>query len=130
MDIIDIKLANKFATQVAAGFSKVEVDGMNINFTLNDGTKTTLTVPEPADGISVVNLEINNNKHLICTMSDDSTIDAGEVPFIIPERGVDYWTDEDKAEIKNYIDNSISKAFYIEQDNEHNTLIFKRIGLN
>ena len=130
MDIIDINLANKFATQIAAGFSKVEVDGMNINFTLNDGTKTTLTVPKPAAGISVVNLEINNNKHLICTMSDNSTIDAGEVPFIIPEKGIDYWTEEDKIAIKNYIDEYMSNAFYVEQDSEHDTLIFKRVGLN
>ncbi len=89
MDIIDIKLANKFATQVAAGFSKVEVDGMNINFTLNDGTKTTLTVPEPADGISVVDMNIDDDGSLICTMSDGTTIDAGGVPFVKPERGVD-----------------------------------------
>lgn len=90
MNIVDIKLANKFATKVAAGFSKVEVDGMNINFTLNDGTKTTLTVPAPADGVSVIDLDVNNNKHLICTMSDGSTVDAGEVPFITPQRGIDY----------------------------------------
>ena len=127
MNIIDIKLANKFATKVAAGFSKVEVDGMNINFTLNDGTKTTLTVPTPADGISVVDLDINN-KHLICTMSDGSTVDAGEVPFIAPQRGVDYWTEADKAAIKSYIDESMSNAFYVEQDSEHDTLIFKRVG--
>lgn len=90
MNIIDIKLANKFATKVAAGFSKVEVDGMDINFTLNDGTKTTLTVPAPADGISVVDLEIDNDGSLLCTMSDGSIIDAGGVPFVKPEIGVDY----------------------------------------
>lgn len=128
MDIIDIKLANKFATQVAAGFSKVEVDGMNINFTLNDGTKTTLTVPEPDAGVSVVNLEINNNKHLICTMSDDSTIDAGEVPFIVPEKGIDYWTNEDKAEIAEYVDNITSNAFTAEIDDSSYTLLLKRVG--
>lgn len=128
MNIVDIKLANKFATKVAAGFSKVEVDGMDINFTLNDGTETTLTVPAPADGVSVIDLDINNNKHLICTMSDGSTVDAGEVPFIAPQRGVDYWTEADKAAMKSYIDESMSNAFYVEQDSEHDTLIFKRIG--
>lgn len=130
MDIIDIKLANKFATQVAAGFSKVEVDGMNINFTLNDGTETTLTVPTPADGASVTDLTIDNNKHLICTLSDNTTIDAGAVPFVVPERGVDYWTEADKTEMKNYIDTSMSRAFYVEQDSENDTLIFKRVGLD
>lgn len=128
MNIIDIKLANKFATKVAAGFSKVEVDGMDINFTLNDGTKTTLTVPAPADGISVVDLEIDNDGSLLCTMSDGSIIDAGGVPFVKPEIGVDYWTEADKAAIKSYIDKSMSNAFYVEQDSEHDTLIFKRVG--
>jgi len=128
MNIVDIKLANKFATKVAAGFSKVEVDGMNINFTLNDGTETTLTVPTPADGISVVDLDVNNNKHLICTMSDGTTVDAGEVPFVTPQRGVDYWTEADKAAMKKYIDESMSNAFYVELDSKSDTLIFKRIG--
>ncbi len=128
MDIIDIKLANKFATQVAAGFSKVEVDGMNINFTLNDGTKTTLTVPEPADGISVVDMNIDDDGSLICTMSDGTTIDAGGVPFVKPERGVDYWTEEDKAEITEYVDNITSNAFAAEIDDSSYTLLLKRVG--
>ena len=128
MNIVDIKLANKFATKVAAGFSNVEVDGMNINFTLNDGTATTLTVPAPADGISVVGLEIDDDGSLLCTMSDGSIIDAGGVPFVKPERGIDYWTEEDQAEMKQYIDNKMSDAFYVQMDNQNDTLLFKRIG--
>lgn len=130
MDIIDIKLANKFATEIAAGFSKVEVDGTNIIFTLNDGKTVTLTIPTPVDGISVTNLDINNNNHLICTLSNNETIDAGELPMVTPQRGIDYWTEQDETEMKNYIDESMSTAFFVEQDNENNTLIFKRIGLN
>ena len=128
MDIIDIKLANKFATQVAAGFSKVEVDGMNINFTLNDGTKTTLTVPKPADGISVVDMNIDDDGSLICTMSNGTTIDAGGVPFVKPEKGIDYWTESDKQEIKTYVDNVTSNAFAAELDEENFTLLLKRVG--
>lgn len=128
MDIITLALAKKFASQVAAGFSNVEVDGLNIIFTLNDGSHATVTVPEPADGVSVVDLEIDNDGSLLCTMSDGSIIDAGGVPFVKPERGVDYWTEADKAAMKSYIDESMSNAFYVEQDNEHNTLIFKRVG--
>lgn len=130
MDIMDIKLANKFATEIAAGFSKVEVDGMNIIFTLNDGKTTTLTVPTPKDGVSVVGLEIDEDGSLLCTLSNGTVIDAGGVPFVKPERGVDYWTEQDKTEIKNYVDESMSTAFSIEQDGENDTLIFKRIGLN
>lgn len=128
MDIITLALAKKFASQVAAGFSNVEVDGLDIIFTLNDGSQVTLTVPEPADGVSVVDMNIDDDGSLICTMSDGTTIDAGGVPFVKPEIGVDYWTEADKAAIKSYIDESMSNAFYVEQDSEHDTLIFKRIG--
>jgi len=128
MDIMSLALAKKFALKVAAGFSDVEVDGMNIIFTLNDNTKVTLTVPTPANGISIVDVDIDSNKNLICTMSNGSVINAGQMPVVIPERGVDYWTQQDQQQIQTYIDNSISQAFYIEQDAEHDTLIFKRIN--
>lgn len=32
------------------------------------------------DGLSITNVQIDDNKHLICTLSDNSTIDAGELP--------------------------------------------------
>lgn len=36
-----------------------------------------------ADGISITNVSIDASKHLICTLSDGNTIDAGEIPTII-----------------------------------------------
>lgn len=128
MDIITLALAKKFATKVAAGFSNVEVDGLDIIFTLNDGSQVTLTVPEPADGVSVVDMNIDDDGSLICTMSDGSTIDAGGVPFVKPERGVDYWTPEDQAAITEYIDDTTSNAFAAELDDENFTLLLKRVG--
>ena len=128
MDIITLALAKKFATKVAAGFSSVEVDGLDIIFTLNDGSQVTLTVPEPADGVSVVDMNIDDDGSLICTMSDGTTIDAGGVPFVKPEKGVDYWTEEDKQEIKTYVDDVTSNAFAAELDEENFTLLLKRVG--
>lgn len=128
MDIITLALAKKFATKVAAGFSNVEVDGLDIIFTLNDGSQVTLTVPEPADGVSVVDMNIDDDGSLICTMSDGTTIDAGGVPFVKPEKGVDYWTEEDKQEIKTYVDDVTSNAFAAELDEENFTLLLKRVG--
>ena len=125
MDIISLALAKKFALRVAAGFSNVEVDGMNIIFTLNDNTEVTLTVPTPENGVSVTDLNIND-QHLICTLSNGTVVDAGQIPM--PQRGTDYWTEADRTAIKNYVDESMSDAFRIEQDNENNALIFKRIG--
>ena len=128
MDIITLALAKKFATKVAAGFSSVEVDGMDIIFTLNDGSQVTLTVPEPENGVSVTDLDIDNNNNLICTLSDGSTVNAGELPMAIPEKGVDYWTEEDKQEIKTYVDDVTSNAFAAELDEENFTLLLKRVG--
>lgn len=90
MDIITLSLAKKYANQVAAGFSNVEVQGNNLIFTLNDGTKATMTVPTPekgSDGISVVDLSIDTDGSLLCHMSDGSTIDAGKVPAVEQDIG-------------------------------------------
>ena len=130
MDIITLKLANAFAQRVAAGFSSVSVDGMTINFTLNDGTQTSLTVPTPADGVSVVGLEIDDDGSLLCTMSDGTVIDAGFVPSVkgdpgyTPQKGIDYWTTEDKAEIEDYIDERTHLAISYSYDSSNSTLIF------
>ena len=83
MDIVTYKLSQKYADKVAAGFSSVRVDGLNIIFTLNDGKTTTVTVPAPKDGekgdtgISITNVTLDSQSHLICTLSDGSTVDAG-----------------------------------------------------
>lgn len=85
------------------------------------------------DGVSVTNAEINQNGNLILTLSNGSTIDAGVAKGedgvdgrdgvdgkdgingrdgldgkdgVTPVRGIDYWTEEDIEEIKNYIDES------------------------
>lgn len=47
-----------------------------------------MTFPKPADGLdgidgtSITNVEINNKNHLIVTLSDGNTIDAGEIKGI------------------------------------------------
>lgn len=85
MDIVTYKLSQKYADKVAAGFSSVRVDGLNIIFTLNDGKTTTVTVPAPKDGekgetgVSITNVTLDKKSHLICTLSDGSTVDAGLV---------------------------------------------------
>ena len=89
MDIITLSLAKKYANQVAAGYSSVRVDGMNLIFTLNDGSEVTMAIPAPADGkdgISVQNLSIDNDGSLLCHMSDGTVIDAGKVPTIETEQ--------------------------------------------
>ena len=89
MDLVTLALAKIYANKVAAGFSSVRVEGTSVIFTLNDGvTEATVTVPTPADGVSITSVEIDENNHLICTLSDHSTIDAGEVPQGPAGRGI------------------------------------------
>lgn len=82
MDIVTYKLSQKYADKVAAGFSSVRVDGLDIIFTLNDGKTATVTVPAPKDGkdgVSITDVSLNQQSHLICTLSDGTAIDAGLV---------------------------------------------------
>ena len=96
MDIVTYKLGQKYADKVAAGFSSVRVDGLDIIFTLNDGKTATVTVPAPKDGqdgVSITNVSLNQQSHLICTLSDGTAIDAGLV-----HQGVDGKDGKDGAD--------------------------------
>lgn len=97
MDVITLSLAKKYANKVAAGYSSVRVDGMNLIFTLNDGSEVTMTIPAPEngkDGISVQDLTIDTDGSLLCHMSDGTTIDAGFVPTVDPDL-TNYYTKEE-----------------------------------
>lgn len=98
MDIIDIAIAKAYVNATADGLGAVTgapctikstektEDGNIVTFewTGNSGVTQTsqITVEDGEDGISVVSMEIDSNNHLVCTMSDGSTIDAGEMPTI------------------------------------------------
>lgn len=109
MDVITLSLAKKYANQVAAGYSSVRVDGMNLIFTLNDGSEVTMAIPAPADGkdgVSVQNLSIDNDGSLLCHMSDGTVIDAGKVPTIETEQIQADWNQNDETQ-PDYIKNRI-----------------------
>lgn len=63
---------------------------ITFSWTLDDGTIKTQTMDvmngetgsNGEDGVSVTDMTIDANNHLICIMSDSSTVDAGEVPTI------------------------------------------------
>lgn len=110
MDIITLSLAKKYANKVAAGYSSVRVDGMNLIFTLNDGSEVTMAIPAPADGkdgVSIQNLSIDKDGSLLCYMSDGSVIDAGKVPMTEVEL-TDYYT---KEETNTLLESSGLKTF-------------------
>ena len=80
-------LSKKYTNLVAVGISSATVDNVNktITFTLvADGSQHTIQFDQPDDGVSVVDLTVNADNHLICIMSDNSEIDAGELPSYEP----------------------------------------------
>lgn len=87
MDVVTYALLNKKIKGLASGVKSATVQGHSIIFELNDGSTQTMTFDQPADGISITDVDINADKHLICTMSDGTSIDAGEIPTIKGDKG-------------------------------------------
>jgi hypothetical protein len=87
MDVVTYALLNKKIKGLISGIQGVSISGTTITFTMADGTKEVMTFPVPADGVSTTDIDVDTNKHLICTMSDGTTIDAGEIPTIKGDKG-------------------------------------------
>lgn len=113
MDIVTYALCKKIAAGAVSGIKSLTVNGTTLTIETNDGQTVDMIFPTPADGISITDVKINNNKHLICTMSDNSTIDAGEVPYYIPRKGVDYYTEEDKEELVQDVVEEVSGSLVL-----------------
>ena len=106
MDIIDIVLSKKYTDESLKGItgtlagknctikSATKADGVTtviFAWTADDGTEKTTSIQvndgakgeigdkgdKGNNGVSVANVEVNANSHLIVTLSDGSTIDAG-----------------------------------------------------
>lgn len=82
MDIISYVLSKRIAEGAVSGVREMSVDGQTLNIECNDGTHLEMNFPTPADGVSIVDVDITEQKHLICTLSDGNIIDAGEVPTV------------------------------------------------
>lgn len=82
MDVVTYALLNKKIKGLISGVKSASVQGHSIIFELNDGSTQTMTFEQPADGVSITDVDVDTNNHLICTMSDGTAIDAGEIPTI------------------------------------------------
>ncbi len=69
------------------------------------------------DGVSVTSVEINSENHLIVTLSNNTTVDAGLIKTIAgedgsdgytPQKGVDYYTEAEKTELVNEITTEVT----------------------
>lgn len=87
MDIVTYALLNKRIKSVMSGISNIKVDGTNLIFEFSDGASMTMTFPTPQDGVSVIDATIDENKHLILQLSNNTIIDAGLIPTTKGEDG-------------------------------------------
>lgn len=83
MDVISYVLSKRIAEGAVSGVAGMSVDGQTLNIECNDGTHLEMDFPTPADGASITDVEIVSNGHLICTLSNGDTIDAGKVPDVL-----------------------------------------------
>lgn len=121
MDLIALAAAKNYANKVTAGFKSVELDGMNLIFTLLDDTKATVAIPVPADGkdgVSVKDLSIDKDGSLLCHMTDGTVIDAGYVPTVDPDL-TNYYTKEEIGNIEEL--ETLNKTNVVEAVNEANS---------
>ena len=114
MDIVTYALCKKIASGAVSGIKSLRVEDTTLYIETNDGQILEMDFPTPADGISITDVSINNNKHLICAMSNGDTIDAGEVPVYIPQKGVDYFTEEDKEELVAEVVEEVSDSLVLD----------------
>lgn len=85
LNIITLASSKTYTNLVALGISSMRVQDTTVYFTIaQTGEEVSVTLPTPKDGVSIESVEIDENNHLICTMSDASTIDAGELPSYEP----------------------------------------------
>jgi hypothetical protein len=114
MDIVTYALCKKIASSAVSGIKDIHIEDTTLYIETNDGEILEMVFPTPEDGVSITDVDIDNNKHLICTMSNGNTIDAGEVPMYIPQVGVDYFTDEDKEQMVSEVKDDISEYFTLD----------------
>lgn len=92
--------ARNYTNLVAAGLTSIRVDGDRVYFTLaatgEEVYITVPTVPGP-EGTSIVDVAINDEGHLICTLSDGTEIDAGQA------EGIDELTNDQMTDLLNLI---------------------------
>lgn len=87
MDAVIYSRLNKRIKGLTSGIQGASISGTTITFTMADGSKEVMTFPTPADGVSIIDVDVNTDKHLIVTLSDGSTVDAGLVPTVKGDKG-------------------------------------------
>ena len=76
MDLITLAICNKKIAGVLAGIDRIEVDDPNkrLTFYFPNGTSASMNFPIPRDGASIIEIKVNEEGHLVCRMSDGTTV--------------------------------------------------------
>ncbi len=74
MDIITYALAKKIAAYALSGVESMSVNGQVLTIKTNSGQELQMTFPTPKDGLSITDVDVDENNHLVCTLSDGSNI--------------------------------------------------------
>ena len=109
LSIFTLASGKSYSNQMALGIGNMRVEGTTVYFTIaetEEEVSVTLPTPLPGkDGISIVDVDVNKNNQLICTMSDGSTIVAGEITI-----------DSSKLNLDNYYNKNQSDELYLHKD--------------
>ena len=80
MDAVTYGAVVGMMDSMITGIESYSVDGTTLNINCSDGNKLSINFPTPKDGVSVDNVQVNDNKELVCEMSDGNEIIAGVLP--------------------------------------------------
>ena len=109
LSIFTLASGKSYSNQMALGIGNMRVEGTTVYFTIaetEEEVSVTLPTPLPGkDGISIADVDVNKNNQLICTMSDGSTIVAGEITI-----------DSSKLNLDNYYNKNQSDELYLHKD--------------
>lgn len=87
MDMVTYGILSKRINGILSGVKSTEVQGSSLIFNFTDGTSQTMTFPTPKDGVSITDVEVDANKHLIVTFSNNTTVDAGLISTVKGDKG-------------------------------------------
>ena len=106
LNILTLGSSKTYTNLVALGISSVVVDdtAKSITFILaSDGSRHTIHFDQPSDGqdgVSVTDIDVNKNNQIVCTMSDGTIINAGEIKIDSSSLELDnYYTKKDSDEL-------------------------------
>ena len=94
MDIISYSLSKKIASSAVSGVSSMSVSGTTLNIDTNDGQRLQMVFPQPKDGLSVTDIDVNANNQIVFTMSDGTEFISGKIPTVKGDKGDPFTYDD------------------------------------